>query len=128
MKYLHHSYENSISISNFTILGFFDGKFNPEDIETINSQDLTATNFEIRHDNDPDTVGAPMESLFVKIETGGYEFEAEFPLTSSILRDVVALMIDAHEFPVEFHITALKQYSGNIVMHYADSERIEVTV
>ena len=33
--------ENSISISDFTILGFFDGKFNPEDIATINEQDLS---------------------------------------------------------------------------------------
>lgn len=120
-------YENSISISDFTILGFFDGKFDPEDIATINDQDLTATNFQIRQDDDLDEFDGSMKSLFVTISTGGYEFEAEFPLTSPILRDIAALMVDAQTFPLEFKITHLERYSGNIVMRYADPEPLELT-
>lgn len=119
--------ENSIFVSGFTILGFFDGKFDPEDIATINDQDLTATNFQIRQDEDPDGVGNSMKSLFATISTGGYEFEAEFPLTSPILHDIVALMVDAQTFPLEFKITHLERYSGNIVMRYADPEPLELT-
>ena len=120
-------YENSIFVSGFTILGFFDGKFDPEDIATINNQDLTATGFQIRQGEDPDGVGNSMKSLFVTISTGGYEFEAEFPLTSPILSDIAALMVDAQTFPLEFKITHLERYSGNIVMRYADPEPLELT-
>lgn len=119
--------ENSISISDFTILGFFDGKFDPEDIATINDQDLTATGFQIRQDDDLDEFDGSMKSLFVTISTGGYEFEAEFPLTSPILRDIAALMVDAQTFPLEFKITHLERYSGNIVMRHADPEPLELT-
>lgn len=119
--------ENSISVSDFTILGFFDGKFNPEELETIKKQDLTATGFQIRQDDDLDEVDGAMKSLFVKIRTWGYEFEAEFPLTSPILHDIAALMVDAQTFPLEFKITHLERYSGNIVMRYADSEPLELT-
>lgn len=119
--------ENSISISDFTILGFFDGKFNPEDIATINDQDLTATGFQIRQDDDLDEIDGAMKSLFATISTGGYEFEAEFPLTSPILHDIAALMVDAQTFPLEFKITHLERYSGNIVMRYADPEPLELT-
>ncbi len=119
--------ENSISVSDFTILGFFDGKFDPEDIATINDQDLTATGFQIRQDDDLGELDGSMKSLFATVSTGGYEFEAEFPLTSPILRDIAALMVDAQTFPLEFKITHLGRYSGNIVMRYADPEPLELT-